>query len=505
MTDGITQAVVYLSGAQVTRTRKFKLEGGVTKAIFGDLPYGINGRSVTASSDGKCVILSVAHSNVYEGTDSERISEMYAKLEELKDKLGLENGMLNVLKEEEVLIRENSKMNDRKVLRPGDMKDTAEFFRERMVAICKEKLEYQKRISRLSHEIAGIESEIGYGRRGNMRSKAELEVHCNNGTESEITVSYFVSNAGWTPCYDIRAKDAESPLSLAQKATVYQNTGEDWNNVSVILSTGNPSLGGDIPDLEPWYIDTYEPYVPMASPVFRSAPSKRSKAMECGEEEVLMEAICSDYEVPAAPAENMTGAEYTLSAPYTILSSADGRSVDIAVHELSAKYVYKSVRKMEKDVFLAAEIGGWEHLNLLAGKANIFFEDKYVGEISLDPGKVTDTLRISLGRDKNIVVTRERGKDHTASAMGSVTRSTREWTLTAKNLRKQKIDLIIEDQVPVSVNKAVTVDILEISDAEHDKDKGKLTWSFSLEPAGSRTMQMRYRVTFPKNKSVMLE
>ena len=505
MADGITQAVVYLNGAQVTRTQKFNFKEGIGKAVFRDLPPGMNGRSITASSDGKCVIVSVAHSIVYEGTENKRISDMYAKLEKLKDQLSAENGMLSVLKEEEELIRKNSRMPDGKIFRPADMKDSVLFFRERMAALCEEKFAYQKKIEKISYEISEIESKIGIGRRDMTRAEVEVEVHTRSDSESEITISYFVEDAAWVPYYDIRAKDAESPLSLAFKATVYQNTGEDWNNVPMVLSTGSPALGGDLPELMPWYIDIHEPYVPhimAAAPVqCRREAEWNTADAECFAEEAPLAAVRS-----AELTESMTGIEYTLTAPYTILSSAEGKSVDITVQEVNAKYIYKSVRKIEKDVFLVAEVGEWEHLNLLAGKANIFFEDKYVGEINLDPRKAADIFRISLGRDKNVMVTRIRGKDYTApSSIGTSTKATREWTLTARNLKRQNIDIVIEDQIPVSVNKSVTVDAVNLSGAELDKDTGKLTWKFNLEPAGSKTLQVKYAVSYPKNKSVIFE
>jgi uncharacterized protein (TIGR02231 family) len=208
----------------------------------------------------------------------------------------------------------------------------------------------------------------------------------------------------------------------------------------------------------------------------------------------------------AVSTESVTSVEYTLPVPYSVPSSSSGKSVDIATNGLNAEYMYKSVRKLEKDVFLLAEIKGWEHLNLIAGAANIFFEDKYVGCSRIDTRRAEEGLRISLGRDKNIIVTRVKGKDLTEKSMiGSSVKVSREWVLTAKNLRKQKISIIIEDQIPVAVNKGITVDTVTISGAEHDKDKGKLTWKLSLNQSESRTLPVKYTVTYPKNKTVLLE
>jgi uncharacterized protein (TIGR02231 family) len=225
---------------------------------------------------------------------------------------------------------------------------------------------------------------------------------------------------------------------------------------------------------------------------------------ECAEDACIEPSVAADF--AAKPTESAASVEYTLPVPYTVLSSENGKSVDILTHELKAEYLYKCVRKLEKDVFLVADVKDWAHLNILAGKANVFFEDKYVGEITIDPRRAEEGLRISLGRDKNIIVTRVRGKDYTAAAMiGSSTKASREWTITAKNLRKQRIDIIIEDQIPVSANKGITVDAVTVSGAEHDKETGKLTWKFALDPAGSKTFPVKYAVTYPKNKTVILE
>ena len=227
MASEITQAVVYLSGAQITRSQTFKLKSGANKISFGDLPLDMNGQSITASSDGKCVVLSVSHNTVFAKTENKRISELYAKLEKLKDELKLEKSMFSVLAEEENLIRKNAQMPDGRTFRSEDMKEAVLFFRERMASLCSEKFELQKKIEKLSYEISKIESQIGADDLGRRRSQVEIEVFCDNDIESELTISYFIYNARWIPYYDIRVKDIDGPLSLASKATVYQNTGED--------------------------------------------------------------------------------------------------------------------------------------------------------------------------------------------------------------------------------------------------------------------------------------
>jgi uncharacterized protein (TIGR02231 family) len=508
MSSRITEAVVYLNGAQITRTETFKLIKGTNKVTFSDLPYSMNGQSVTAASDGRCAVLSVTYGTLYAKAEDKRISGLYKKLETLRNELELEQKMFKVMSEEEDITRKNSLIANGKTFRSEDVRTTTEFFRERMSSICKEKFDAEKRINKLSEEIYGVEREIGADNEERKRSKVEIEVYCKDDAESELILSYFTYNASWTPYYDIRVKDVESPVQIASKAIVYQSTGEDWNEVSLILSTGDPTLGGDVPELRPWYIDFYEPMQMRARMADQYQSSNKIYAQMAAAEvdEECLAAAPAPAIAAVKPAESVTSVEYTLPVPYTVPSSSNGKSVDILSHQLNAEYVYKSVRKLEKDVFLLAEVKEWEHLNLIAGMTNIFFEDKYVGCSSIDPRMAEEGLHISLGRDKNVIVTRVKGKDLTEkSMMGSNTKVSREWVLTAKNLRKQKINLIIEDQLPVAVNKAITVDAVTISGAEHDKDKGKLTWKLSMNPTESKTLPVKYTVTYPKNKTVLLE
>ncbi|MCL2148154.1 MAG: DUF4139 domain-containing protein [Methanomassiliicoccaceae archaeon] len=514
MASVIRQAVVYLSGAQITRSQTFKLKSGTNKVAFSDLPLDMNGRSVTAASDGRCVVLSVSYDTVYKRTENKRISDLYAKLEKLKDDLKLEKAMFSVLSEEENLVRKNAQTPDGRMFRSEDMKAAVLFFRERMASLCEEKFESQKRIDKLTQDISKTGAQIGTDDQGGKRAQVEIEVHCAGDTESELTISYFISSARWMPYYDIRVGEVGGPLSLASKATVFQSTGEDWNSVDMVLSTGNPSLGGDLPEMKPWFIDFYAPYSDRRQNwnSYQAAPLMKSGVlaeMSTSFEECVDECAAPAPE-PAVPAvvqtESVASVEYALPVPYTVLSSETGKTVDIQTHQLAVDYQYRCVRKLEKDVFLVAEAKDWAHLNLLAGSANVFFEDKYVGEVFIDPRKAEEGLRIPMGRDKNIIVTRVRGKDYkSVSPMGSSVKASREWTINAKNLRKQEIDIIIEDQVPVSSNKEISVDAVTVSGAELDKDTGKLTWKFTLAPAGSKTLSVKYTVTYPKNKTVVLE
>jgi uncharacterized protein (TIGR02231 family) len=180
--------------------------------------------------------------------------------------------------------------------------------------------------------------------------------------------------------------------------------------------------------------------------------------------------------------------------------------VELASYALPAKYEYHAVRKLEKDVFLIAKITGWESLNLLSGQASLFFEGKYVGRSYIETRQTEDTLTLSLGRDKNITATRTRKKDFSEKQfLGSNVTETREWELVVHNKKKQSVTITLEDQVPVSTDKEIKVEALNISGAQHDPSIGKLTWRLELKPSESRSLTVKYTVKHPKDRTVVLE
>src|SRR5664279_4910048 len=137
---------------------------------------------------------------------------------------------------------------------------------------------------------------------------------------------------------------------------------------------------------------------------------------------------------------------------------------------------------------------------------NRFFERTFVGKSYLDMQNTHDTLELSLGRDKNIVVKRERRTDFSkVQTIGGNRKESRAFDISMRNSKKQEINMVIMDQLPISTSKDITVDASEISAAAIEKETGKLTWKFQLKPSESKTLRLAYEVKYPKDKKVVLE
>ncbi|NOU45661.1 MAG: mucoidy inhibitor MuiA family protein [Bacteroidales bacterium] len=214
----------------------------------------------------------------------------------------------------------------------------------------------------------------------------------------------------------------------------------------------------------------------------------------------------SSLAIPAAQVENQTTVNFEIKTPYTIKSDNKNYTVDIEFYDLPAIYQYYCVPKIDRDAFLIAKIVDWEKYSLLEGEANVFFEETYVGKTLLDVRYASDTLEISLGRDKKVSVNREKIKDFsTKQFIGNKKDETRTWKTTVKNNKNQEINMIILDQVPVSMAEDIEVNVLNISGAKHDVENGELKWEFTLKPMDKRELDLKYSVKYPKFRNLIIE
>lgn len=210
--------------------------------------------------------------------------------------------------------------------------------------------------------------------------------------------------------------------------------------------------------------------------------------------------------IVATPVIRQTDVEFTLDESFTVKSDGEVRATDMVEYELAALYEYYCVPKLDQDAFLTAKILDWDEYNFLEGEANLFFEGKYIGKSILDTRTISDTLSFSLGRDGNVVVNREKKKEFSSRQfIGANQKSTYAYNISVRNKKRQLINIVVVDQIPVSGNKDVVVDKIEDSRATYTPDDGMMKWRKVIPPGGTEEIVMKYSVRYPKNNTIMLE
>jgi uncharacterized protein (TIGR02231 family) len=204
--------------------------------------------------------------------------------------------------------------------------------------------------------------------------------------------------------------------------------------------------------------------------------------------------------------ENQTTVEIEVKTPYSIKSNGEKLLVELKKHSIDALYQYYAIPKIDKDAFLIARILNWDQYNLLEGEANLYFEDAFVGRSILNAKALDDTLNISLGRDRSIIIGREKVKDYTRRrAIGSNVLESRGFNIIVRNKKSQPINLTLFDQIPVSVINDITVEATSLGGGYHDLPTGKITWELEIAPQQQKELTMQYEVRYPKRERVLLE
>ncbi len=374
----ITEVTVFLNKAQVTREVKARLDAGKTSLNLPGLTSQLDPQSIQVVGKGNLVILGIAHQQNYlnEMNMPKSLRVLKDSLELLQRQVTTEQSQKEILNKEEQMLLSNQKIGGaNQNLTVNELKSMADFYRSRLGDIVIARNKYDEKIKKLNERIVKI----------NLQINEQNELYRTNTSEIVINV-------------------------MAE-----QRTGEEWKNVKLKLSTANPAEGGVKPELYPWYLDFYNPIVYPKNADGRKqksyAPAMRAEAAVVADEEMAEVQSLSQYVVTTQTSLNT---EFEIALPYTVASAAKPTLVDIRNYEVKATYNYSAAPKLDRDAFLLAKATGWEEYSLLPGEANIFFEGTYVGKSYIDPNSTKDTLTFSLGRDKRIVVNREKVKDLTS-------------------------------------------------------------------------------------------
>jgi uncharacterized protein (TIGR02231 family) len=277
----------------------------------------------------------------------------------------------------------------------------------------------------------------------------------------------------------------------------------DWKNVNLTISTGNPTVGGQIPTLYPWFLYQAQVYqeVAIAGSARRPVMANETPSVAAYDDMKQIQSKSSaDY---VTVQQNTVNTEFKIAIPYSIPSDNVQYDVTMKTETLKANYVYITIPKLDNDAFLKARISDWAQYSLLPGESNIYFKGTFVGKGYIDPAQANDTLDLSLGRDRGISVKRDMLRDFCKNnLLGNKKTTSKAYEITVQNNKKQSIELMIEDQLPVSQNGEITVEQEELSGAVLDAASGKLTWKVVLQPGETIKKQLRFTVSYPKKINV---
>jgi len=517
----LSEITVYPDRARVKRGGEIGLETGVQQIEIQNLPLTLNPDSARASARGtaraRLMGLQIQRA-IFAETPAEQARELEAKIEALQDEITAVEARAELIKQSRAKVDALGSHTEvfATALAAGETsvdKQLAVFdgLRQRADELDAEGLQLQAKRREMDRKMQQLKRQLDLLRSARPRERytALVEVEVLSAGNLTVELEYVVSHAGWKPLYDLRLTEEndKATLEIGYLAQVTQQSGENWENTTLTLSTARPALAIIQPELDPWYIGLPQPPRPMALRAMAAAPAPMAaKAVD------MMMVPAPGQPAEAAEVEEAmaavdtsgTAVTYHVSGMVNIPSDGAPHKVTVARYPLSPRLDYVTAPKLTEAVYRHAKATNDSPYTLLAGAANLFAEDEFLGTTSLELVAPQGEIELYLGADDRIKVERElKRREMEKTLIGGKRRIHIGYEIRLENMLTRQAQITVHDQFPVSQHVDIKVK-LEASQPPPTKqtELNLLDWELSLAPKEKRTLRFDFVVEYPPEFTV---
>nr|WP_315253661.1 DUF4139 domain-containing protein [uncultured Flavobacterium sp.] len=523
-TAKVKSATVYFNAAEISQTTNVNLPLGTSEIVIKNVAVDLNENSVQIGAPASVTVLSVQFTNDY--VSEYEVDLKSPALKKVKDSI--------VLVQKEILKVGNAKNAETKTLvlldknqqvsgvnsglNVMELMKMVDYYKAKQTEIANTINSLSEKEQKLNETLQKLNNKLEVDTsKEEKTSSGKLIVQVMNNLAGAVPldITYLSNNASWTPFYDLRTESVTAPINMMYKAQVIQNTGIDWKKVKLTLSSGIPNQNNEAPLLSSWFLN-YRTNNQLQEVVVAGYGSKKKGVANqlqgrvpgvqietngyIAPQIMIAKSSVSDY---TTVSENQLNISFDIDIPYDILSNGKVHSVSLKEIKLPASYKFYAVPKAEKDAFLLAQIADYSKYNLLRGEANIIFEGMYVGKTFIEPNQTSDTLSLSMGRDKKVTIKREKVVDQSGTKfLSSKKEQTFTFDITIRNNKKEAIEMLLKDQYPLSSNKDIEIELLQSDHAKVNLETGILTWQLQMKPNETKKIRISYKVRYPNDEII---
>jgi uncharacterized protein (TIGR02231 family) len=536
-TSRVGAVMVFPTGAEVTRLGRVKLDPGDHAIIFADLPARAisNSIRVEAKANGRLEIGSVDSRRLFvprsdsanAASERKRIEDAIEKLRDEKSAL---EGAIKAAEAQRTLINNLAQLPTRP--QPANAgaaePDWALLFQligQRSGEAQKTILDTQIRVRELDRQVKDLEGKLAsLAPSQEERTELKLFVNAESALEADIAIHYQVTSASWIPLYEARlatgTKALAPKLQLLRRASIQQKSGESWDDVGLSLSTTRPGAGTAAPELKEMTID-YEPDAPRPPPAaaggLTRSMAQREVAMgrAAAVDEDRVDKAMPQTAAPIVAEEAKSVVEtqafqavYGIPGRVTVPSTGEPKRVGIDTAELDPALMVRTVPKRDQKAYLYAKVTIARGAPILPGQVALFRDGTFVGNGRLPQLSPGEEHELGFGADDHVRV-RHAVAEEKRSETGIISTSKtdlRNFRITLKNLHERAIAVAVIDQIPVSQNADIKIELIgKTAPSKRDLEdkRGLLAWEMKLEPDEERLVDFGYRVTWPAAKRIL--
>ena len=524
VSSSIGQVTVFSDRALVKRDGQQQVPAGEHELVFKDLPYWLDHRSLQFNAKGKqsVRILDISSRDDFQATSQqERIAELDRQIKDIENQLAqlADQGKLLLNKSNYLEAYQKGSVQqgkDAPRLSTTELLEIMNFSKTILAEIHTAQRELDNKMAQLQSELAALQEKRGQiPQEETVRSKTVVvQLDAPMADKLDLSLSYVVPGASWWPNYDASFDSSSNMLKLSYYAQISQQTGEDWNNVKLVLSTAQPMIGAVLPELDPWLVDIRVPRPEMPAP----AALARRKALQAMSDQrrssesfepltgATMERVQADASFNTSTAERgLTNTVFNIEKTATVPTGPEDKKVAISVSEFKAGQTYQLVPALQEAVFLTVKATNSNDYPLLQGDLNAFLDGQLIASSNIKTVFPGEPIELAMGTDESISVKREPLKRFTESTglTGSGKRISYEYQTVIQNNRDQAVELVLHDRFPLSRNEKIEIRRISPSDKEITlKEDGRYEQSVKLAPKEKKTVVQKFSVAYPNEVDV---
>lgn len=520
-TAKVKSATVYFNAAELSQTTSVNLPAGTSEIVIKNVADYLNENTVQIGAPNSVTVLSVQFTQNY--ISEYEIDETNPAIKKVRDSISwtekeIKKIQIDAYSHQQTIALLDGNQNvagENSGLNVTELIKLVDYYKAKRTELDNNIVALKEKEVKLNQKLSALKSKLEINtQKEEKNSKGKLIIQVMNEVAGlvNLDINYITNNASWQPFYDLRADNVNSPINMMYKAQVTQWTGIDWKKVNLTLSSGNPNQNNQAPILSSWFL-RYQQDLDYGFDDIRSSFRDGDKKLnQIQSSPKLEEVVVVGYGTKIEKStisnyttiqENQLNVSFDIEIPYDILSNSKPHSVALKDIKLPATYKYYAAPRVEKEAFLLAEINDYSKYNLLPGEANIIFEGMYVGKTNINPNQTSDTLNLSMGRDKKVSIKREKVVDKSGTKfLSSKKEQTFTFDITVRNNKKEMVNMLLKDQYPLSTDKEIEVELLESNNAKENKETGILTWDLKLNPNETKKIRISYKVKYPKDKII---
>lgn len=503
VTGRVEAVTIFTDRALVKRVHDVESGEKTGTLRFTALPQSLVSDSIRASGKGVSVtgvalryVEKVAGDEWLEHPIKKKITKLEMQIREEGDMLSNYREQLRVV---DSMMKLTTSQSDREArgnaLNVDSWEKALTFLEARRTAYHEKIRKADEKMERLRRDLNRLNVQFNAETQVAKTASTEVEVsYARTGESGKVEIEYLVTNVSWVSIYDLRGTAEGSEFQLASHAIIRQNTGENWKNAQVTLSTARPSTAISPGILTPWRVS--------GSSVFPNRPEKGAS----GKVSNTMNSRDDAGDAPAEPSSlsdtsDTTTVSITLPGRENIMSDNSDHRVTLSTAQLKGTLTHVAVPSLSNYVFLKARLKNTSAAPV-QGTMNAFLDGGFVGAVTLkNPAAVGEEFDVFLGPDQRMQLKRvlKRGDVEKSGLFGGKVEVVNQWEIEVSNFTKKPRQIVVYDQYPISADPAVSTKYIGASRNESNKDaNGILTWKLDVKSGEKVKFDFSYSLTFPK-------